>query len=109
MWRRHPRPPARGLPLPGSRALVHKPRMLIAPLPTAADRARERQRRSPERETLWLAATSAAKVLGRDHSATRAFAQAASTMDRVDLWRAKLASRTLRPDQRQAIAGAVEE
>ena len=95
--------------MPGSVRRCHNPAMLIPALPNdAADRARERQRRNPERETLWLAATSAAKVLGKDHSATRAFAQAASTMDRVDLWRAKLASRTLRPDQREAIAEAAE-
>jgi hypothetical protein len=30
-------------------------------------------------------------------------------MDRVDMWRAKLALKTLRKDQRQAIAEAAEE
>ncbi len=54
-------------------------------------------------------ATGAATVLGPDHSATRAFARAAATMDRVDLWRARLALKTLRRDQRQAIAEAVED
>ena len=86
--------------------------MLIAPLPTAAeaaaDRAREFEREHPERETLLLAAAGAAKVLGARHSATRAFAKASITMDRVDLWHARLALRTLRLDQREAIAAAVE-
>ena len=56
-----------------------------------------------------LAAAGAAKVLGPDHSATKAFAKAAQTMDRVDPWRAGLAMKTLRRDQREAIAAAVEE
>ncbi len=83
--------------------------MLIAALPNdAADRACARERNNPQRTTLLLAATAAAEVLGPQHSATRAFAQAADTMDRVDLWRAKLASKTLRADQRAAIAEAAE-
>ncbi len=86
--------------------------MLIAPLPTAAeaaaDRAREFEREHPERDTLLLAAAGAVKVLGPQHSATRAFAQAAQTMDRVDLWHARLALKTLRRDQREAIAEAAE-
>ncbi len=73
------------------------------------DHERERARRHPERETLELATTGAAKVLGPQQSATRAFAQAAATMDRVDLWRARLARKTLTRDQRQAIAGAAED
>ena len=36
------------------------------------------------------------------------FAKAAQTGDRVDLWRARLALKTLRLDQRQAIAEAAE-
>jgi hypothetical protein len=60
----------------------------------------------PERETLELAAAGAAKVLGPQHSATRAFAKAAATMAKVDLWHARLAMKTLRRDQRQAIAAA---
>ena len=55
-----------------------------------------------------LAAVGAAKVLGARHSATRAFAQAASTMAKADLWKARLAMKTLRLDQRQAIAEAGE-
>ncbi len=75
----------------------------FAPDPDAlTDREREQARQNPERETLLLAAAGAAKVLGARHSATRAFAQAAATMDRVDLWRARLALRTLRLDQREA-------
>ncbi len=36
------------------------------------------------------------------------FARAARTMDRVDLWHARLALKTLRRDQREAIAAAAE-
>ncbi len=43
------------------------------------------------------------------HSATKAFAKASETMDRVDLWQARLPMKTLRRDQRVAIAAAVEE
>ncbi len=81
-------------------------------LPTAADaaadREREHDRDHPERETLWLAAAGAAQVLGPDHGVTKAFAQAASTMAKVDLWHARLAMKTLRVDQRRAIAEAAE-
>ena len=62
-------------------------------------------RRHPERETLELATAGAAKVLGLDHSATKALARASMTMDKADLWHARLAIKTLRRDQRQAIAG----
>ena len=47
-------------------------------------------------------------MLGPDHSATRAFARAAATMGKAELWRARLAMKTLRLDQRQAIAEAAE-
>ena len=91
---------------------VHKAAMLIAPLPTAAeaaaDRARELERDHPERDTLLLAAAGAAVVLGARHSTTRAFAQASTTMAKADLWRARLALKTLRADQREAIAEAAE-
>ncbi len=88
--------------------------MLFQPLPSpaaeaAADRAREFEREHPERETLLLAAAGAAKVLGARHSATKAFAQASTTMAKVDLWHARLAMKTLRRDQRRAIAEAAEE
>ncbi len=73
------------------------------------ERTREYERDNPERETLLLAAAGAAKVLGARHSATRAFARAAATMDRIDLWHARLAMKTLRRDQRRAIAQAAEE
>ena len=69
---------------------------------------REQDPQHPERETLEFAAAGAAKVLGPDHSATRAFAQAAATMAPADLWKARLALRTLRLDQREAIAEAAE-
>ena len=79
----------------------------FAPDPDAlTDSELEAARWHPERDTLELAAAGAAKVLGPDHSATRAFARAAATMDKVDLWRARLALKTLRLDQRQAIAEA---
>ena len=35
--------------------------------------------------------------------------QASETMDKIDLWHAQLAMKTLRKDQREAIAEAVEE
>ncbi len=83
------------------------------PFPTmpdpAADRAHEHGRRYPERETLELATAGAAKVLGVDHSVTKALARAALTMAKVDLWHARLAVKTLRRDQRRAIAAVVEE
>ena len=60
--------------------------------------------RHPERETLELAAAGAAKVLGHDHSVTRALARASITMAKADIWNARLGLKTLRRDQRQAIA-----
>jgi len=78
--------------------------------PTMPDpiRALERAHRHPERETLELAAAGAAKVLGHDHGVTKALARAAQTMDKVALWKARLAIKTLRRDQREAIAEAAE-
>ncbi len=72
------------------------------------DHEREQARRNPERETLLLAAAGAAKVLGPQHSTTRAFARAAATMTKVDLWHARLALKCLTRERRQAIAEAVE-
>lgn len=81
----------------------------FAPDPDAlTDHELEQARWHPEQETLELAAAGAARVLGARHSATRAFAQAAQTMDKVDIWRARRALRTLRRDQREAIAEAAE-
>ena len=64
--------------------------MLIAPLPTAAeaaaDRAREFEREHTDRDTLLLAAAGAAKVLGPDHSATKALTKSSITMTKADLW-----------------------
>ncbi len=51
----------------------------------------------------------AAQVLGVDHGVTMAFAKAAITMTKADLWRARLAIKTLRKDQREAIAAAGED
>ena len=70
----------------------------------AAERAHEQARRHPERDTLELAAAGAAKVLGPDHGVTKALAKASITMAKVDLWHARLAVKTLRKDQREAIA-----
>ncbi len=71
-------------------------------------RALERAHRHPERETLELAAACAAQVLGVDHGVTKALAKASSTMDKADLWQARLAVKTLRRDQREAIAAVGE-
>ncbi len=81
----------------------------FAPDPDAlSDREHEQARRYPERETLELAAAGAAQILGVDHGVTKALAKASITMDRVDLWHAQLALKTLRKDQRRAIAAAAE-
>jgi hypothetical protein len=77
------------------------------PRPIAA-REREQGRRHPRRETLELAAAIAARTLGPDHSVTKALARAAQTMGKVDFWKARLAIRTLRRDEREAIAAAAE-
>ncbi len=83
--------------------------MPILPLPSAAaDREHEQARRHPERETLELAAAGAAQMLGVDHGVTKALAKASITMAKVDLWHAQLALKTLRKDQRRAIAAAAE-
>ncbi len=74
----------------------------------AQEAEREAERLHPERETLLLAAAGAARVLGPDHSATKAFAKAAASMDKVALWHARLAMKTLRRDQRAAIAAAAD-
>ena len=80
------------------------------PFPTmpdpTGDREHEQDRRHPERETLELAAAGAAHVLGPDHGVTTALAKASITMAKVDLWHARLAVKTLRRDQREAIAEA---
>ncbi len=47
-------------------------------------------------------------MLGLDHGVTKALAKASITMDKADLWRARLAVKTLRLDQREAIAAAAE-
>ncbi len=83
--------------------------MPILPLPSAAaDREHEQARRHPDRETLELAAAGAAKVLGEDHGVTKALATASITMAKADIWNARLAVKTLRRDQREAIAEAGE-
>ncbi len=58
--------------------------MPILPLSNpAADRARAHARWNPERETLELATTGAAQVLGPDHGVTKALAKASITMGRA--------------------------
>ncbi len=80
------------------------------PMPSpAAARQRDHDRRHPERDTLLLAAAGAAQVLGVDHGVTRALAKASITMDKADLWKARLAVKTLRRDQREAIVAAGED
>ncbi len=49
------------------------------------------------------------RVLGPDHGATKALAKASITMDKADLWQARLAVKTLRKDQREAIAEVGED
>ena len=82
------------------------------PFPTmpdpAAERAHEAARWHPDQGTLRLATAGAAKVLGPDHGVTRALARASLTMGKADLWKARLAVKTLRRDQREAIAEAAE-
>ncbi len=72
------------------------------PFPTmpnpAADRVREQDRRHPDRETLELAAAGAAQVQAQAHGVTKALAKASVTMAKADLWRARLAVKTLRRD-----------
>ncbi len=48
-------------------------------------------------------------MLGPDHGVTRALAKAAITMAKADLWKARLAIKTLRRDQREAIAEVGED
>ena len=66
-------------------------------------------RRHPERETLELATAGAAKVLGQAHGVTKALAKASITMDKADMWWALLAVKTLRKNQRHAIAEVAED
>ncbi len=74
-------------------------------------RAEQHERDTPpeplDRETLWLAALNAEKVLGPEHTATMAFARAAQTMAPVDLYNAKLAVKRLPRHIREKIAGPV--
>ena len=91
---------------PGGPHLPATPRAPLSGL--IVDPERAAARRHSERETFELAASGAVRVLEPDHSATRAFAQAAITMGKANLWKARLAIKTLRLDQREAIAEAVE-
>ncbi len=83
--------------------------MPILPFPDRVTaRERDEARQNPDQETLELAAQGAAKVLGADHGVTMAFAKAAASMAPADLWLAEIAIKTLRRDQREAIAEAAE-
>ena len=103
--------------MPGSGRGWHKAAMLLDPFYVfpygdpnrLSDREREEARWNPDRETLEMAAAGAARVLGEDHRATMALAKASLTMDKADLWQARLAVKNLRADQRQAITLAVEK
>ncbi len=59
------------------------------------------------RPSCWPA--GAARVLGVDHGVTKALARASITMTKANLWQARLALKTLRRDQREAIAEAGED
>ncbi len=48
-------------------------------------------------------------MLGEDHRAAQALARLLIAMAKADLWRARLAVKTLRRDQREAIAEAAED
>ena len=76
------------------------------PFPTMRDPAADRDDDDArlDRETMLLAAAGAAQVLGVEHSVTKALAKASITMAKADLWQARLAVKTLRRDQREAIA-----
>ncbi len=85
------------------------PAIPILPIPSAAaEREHDEARRHPDHETLELATAGAAKVLGPDHGVTKALAKASITMAKADLGHARLAVKTLRRDQREAIAKAAE-
>ena len=61
----------------------------------ASLRERDTKPEPLDRDTLWLAAVNAEKVLGPEHTATKAFAKAAQTMAPPDLYNAKLAVKCL--------------
>ncbi len=100
-------PLRRGFSFADSR--LYLPAMPFPTMPDPiADREREATRWHPERGTLELAAAGAVQVLGPDHGVTKALARAAQTMDKADLWLARLAVKMLRRDQREPIAEAGE-
>ncbi len=51
---------------------------------------------NPDRVTVILAAAGAALTLGEQHPATVALSRASETMDKIDLWQARLAMKALR-------------
>jgi hypothetical protein len=69
---------------------------------------RQHDHRYPEHATVLLAVTAAAQILGSDHPASKALAKAAGSMDKGDLWNARLQIKRLRPELREAIARAGE-
>ncbi len=66
------------------------------------------RRTAPPRPHRHVGTSGGAKVLGLDHGVTKALAKAAVTMAKADLWQARLAVKTLRRDQREAIAEVAE-
>ena len=91
--------------MPASSSGWHNAAMYLF-TPDRVAQEREHAHWHPERETMLLAAAGAALVLGERHSATKAFSKAAASMDKVDLWRARLAMKTLSKERRAAIAAA---
>ena len=77
-------------------------------MPRIGDRKREQASWNADRKALELVAAGAAKVLGHVHGVTKALVRAVQTMDKADLWWARLAVKTLRRDQREAITEAAE-
>ncbi len=95
-----------GVPAPaGLSCAAQRLYLPTMPFPTMPNRIANRESEAarrhphPERETLEL---------GPDHGVTKALAKASITMDKADLWRARLAIKTLRKDQREAIAEVTE-
>ncbi len=60
-------------------------------------------------EPIGLLSDPTKGLLGTHHGITQALARASTTMAKVDLWHARLAVKTLRRDQREAIAAAGED
>ncbi len=62
----------------------------------------------PDLEDAKLMLGAAAVILGQDHAATMALARAVTTRKPADIEASRLAVKTLRRDQREAIAEVAE-